>query len=89
MHQTWQSVALLVLLLGWSHPTWAQVVITQRQAQNGNVTPGDAPGFPVQISRPGSYRLASNLRVPDENTHAIDIVVNDVAQFIAVCRRSK
>lgn len=32
-------------------------------AQNG-CGPGDGPGYPVQITQPGSYRLTSNLQVP-------------------------
>jgi hypothetical protein len=42
------------------------------------VTPGDAPGFPVTISQPGSYRLAGNLTVPDLNTTAIQITADFV-----------
>ncbi len=37
------------------------IKINQANAQSGNVTPGDAAGFPVTISRPGSYVLTSNL----------------------------
>ena len=33
--------------------------------------PGDPPGFPVFITESGSYRLTSNLVVPDANTTAI------------------
>jgi hypothetical protein len=51
-------------VLGLCNPAWAQVAINQTVAQNGNVTPGDAPGFPVTITQPGSYRLTSNLAVP-------------------------
>ena len=36
----------------------------QAKALAGGVTPGDAPGFPVQINKPGSYKLTSNLDVP-------------------------
>jgi hypothetical protein len=54
------------------------VLINQSNALAGNVTPGDAPGFPVTISVPGSYRLSSNLTVPDANTDAIDITTDDV-----------
>jgi hypothetical protein len=39
---------------------------------------GDAPGFPVTIARQGSYALSSNLRVPDENTTAIEITAVSV-----------
>jgi hypothetical protein len=40
------------------------VLIDQNRALAGNVTPGDAPGFPVTLSQPGSYRLSGNLTVP-------------------------
>jgi len=33
--------------------------------------PGDTPGFPVQIETPGSYRLTSNLYVPNADATAI------------------
>ena len=54
------------------------VLINQTAALNGNVTPGDAPGFPVTISVSGSYRLSSNLTVPDAATTAIKVLVDDV-----------
>src|SRR5438067_8861679 len=54
------------------------VLINQNAALAGNVTPGDTPGFPVTISLPGSYKLSSNLVVPDANTTAIEIVADDV-----------
>ncbi|KNZ34148.1 MAG: hypothetical protein AD742_01705 [Methylibium sp. NZG] len=41
-------------------------------AARGNVTAGDAPGFPVTISQPGRYRLRSDLLVPP---HADGIVI--------------
>lgn len=37
--------------------------------------PGDGPGFPVEIAEPGSYRLTSNLQVPDEDTTGIEVTV--------------
>jgi len=49
------------------------VRIDQSRALAGGVTPGDAPGFPVTISQPGSYRLTGNLTVSDLNTTAIQI----------------
>ncbi|HVN84179.1 MAG TPA: right-handed parallel beta-helix repeat-containing protein [Candidatus Binatia bacterium] len=49
------------------------VQINQTRALAGGVTPGDAAGFPVTISQPGSYRLVGNLTVPDANTTAIQI----------------
>lgn len=53
-------------------------LIDQNKGLTGNVTPGDTPGFPITISRPGSYRLASNLTVADGNTTAIQIVADHV-----------
>jgi len=38
---------------------------------------GDAPGFPVAIAQPGSYRLTGDLAIPDENTAGIVIALND------------
>jgi len=34
--------------------------------------PGDAPGYPVEINQPGSYRLTSNLTVPS-STNGIEV----------------
>ncbi len=54
------------------------VEINQAKALAGGVTPGDAPGFPVEIYARGSYRLTSNLDrrglAPDVN--AILIAAN-------------
>jgi hypothetical protein len=54
-----------------------QIVITQAKANAGNVTPGDAAGFPVTLSQPGSYILASNLQPPATKA-GITITSNDV-----------
>jgi len=54
------------------------VLIDQSHALAGNITPGDAPGFPVTISQSGSYRLSGNLIVPDANTTAILITADFV-----------
>jgi hypothetical protein len=53
------------------------VLIDQARALAGNLTPGDAPGFPVTISLPGSYRLSGNLTVPAD-THGIEIAADHV-----------
>jgi hypothetical protein len=50
------------------------ILINQQRALEGKVTPGDTPGFPVSITRPGSYKLTSNLVVGDRETDAILIV---------------
>src|SRR5215475_10915505 len=47
------------------------ILIDQQRALEGNITPGDTPGFPVLITTPGSYRLASNLVVADANLDAV------------------
>lgn len=53
----------LALLLGLAICSSAsgQVIVTQAKAVAGGVTAGDAKGFPIDISTPGSYRLGSNL----------------------------
>lgn len=59
-----QSLALALVLLGSAASAAAQATITHEQALAGNVTPGDAPGYPVTISVPGHYVLKGNLQVP-------------------------
>jgi hypothetical protein len=67
-----------------SAPAFAagEILITQAKANAGNVTPGDAAGFPVTISLPGSYILASNLQPPANKagiriaSHEVDIDMN-------------
>jgi hypothetical protein len=54
------------------------ITIDQAKAEAGGVTGGDASGFPVTISQPGSYRLMSNLTVTDPNVHAIHITADNV-----------
>jgi hypothetical protein len=54
------------------------IAIDQAKAEAGGVTSGDAPGFPVTLSQPGSYRLMSNLTVTSPNVHAIEVTSNDV-----------
>ncbi|WP_321472281.1 right-handed parallel beta-helix repeat-containing protein [uncultured Paludibaculum sp.] len=49
------------------------ILIDQNRALAGNITPGDAPGFPVTISQSGMYRLTGNITVPDANTTAVQI----------------
>jgi hypothetical protein len=60
------------------HAVDGVILINQAAALNGNVTPGDAPGFPVTILVSGSYRLSSNLTVPNAFTDAIQIFADDV-----------
>ncbi|MFO1039014.1 MAG: hypothetical protein U1E45_19400 [Geminicoccaceae bacterium] len=60
----WAAVLPLAVLLVAADAAWAQVTISQTKAVNGAVTPGDAAGFPVTLTQPGSYRLTSNLQVP-------------------------
>jgi hypothetical protein len=53
-------------------------LIDQKTALSGKVTPLDAPGFPVTISQPGSYRLSGNLQLPDAATTGIEITADNV-----------
>ena len=73
------AAALLVsLAVAPTVPAYADVIlITQAKANAGNVSPGDSPGFPVTLSRPGSYQLADNLSVPSDKD-GISITAHDV-----------
>jgi hypothetical protein len=72
------SLTILAALVRPIYAVDGVVLINQSAALAGNVTPGDAPGFPVTISVSGSYKLSSNLTVPNANTDAIDITADKV-----------
>jgi len=55
------------------------VSINQQRVVVGRITPGDTGGFPVTITKPGSYKLTSNLIVPDPNLHGIEVTVSNVS----------
>jgi hypothetical protein len=61
-----------------AHAVDGVVLIDQSRALAGGVTPGDLPGFPITLSRAGSYRLAGNLTVSDANTTAIEVTAGNV-----------
>jgi hypothetical protein len=54
-----------------------EIQITHAKALAGNVTPGDAAGYPVTISIPGTFQLASNLFVA-ANKIGIQVISQDV-----------
>lgn len=55
--------AALIIGQGSALAVDGTVLIDQNRAMAGGITPGDAPGFPVTISVPGSYKLSGNLTV--------------------------
>jgi hypothetical protein len=55
------------------------VEIDQTRAVAGGVTPGDAAGFPVTLSEPGSYRLMGSLLVPAGTPSGVEITADDVS----------
>lgn len=54
------------------------VEINEARALAGAITPGDTPGFPVTLSRPGSYRLTSRLATSSKSTTGILVTSDDV-----------
>ena len=77
----WQPALFAVILSSISGSLYAVDGVTpidQDRAMAGNITPGDAPDFPVTISQSGSYRLMGNLTVSGMNTTAIQITADSV-----------
>jgi hypothetical protein len=71
-------VSAMTVAFAWGTVTVAHAVdgvtlINQSKALAGGVTAGDSPGFPVTITRAGSFRLSGNLVVPNANTSGIVI----------------
>ena len=71
----------LSLLCGLAGPALAVdgvVEINHTRALAGGITAGDAPGYPVTIDEPGSYRLTGNLDVTFDRS-GITIQSSDVS----------
>lgn len=66
-----------VAILACAAPAFAQAIITHERALAGSITPGDSAGYPITIGQPGSYKLMSNLYVPD-GLSGIQISADDV-----------
>jgi hypothetical protein len=54
------------------------ILLTQSKALAGNVTPGDTAGFPISLTRPGSYRFESNI-YPPSGKNGIAVISRNVA----------
>ena len=70
-----RAVALLGLVLV---PAAAPAFGADGRGEINMAAVAAAGGFPYAISQPGSYVLTGDLRVPDENTTAIEITADDV-----------
>jgi hypothetical protein len=55
-----------------------EILIDQKHVNAGGITPGDDPGFPATLSKPGRYKLTGNLAVP-AGKNGIQVTQNDVA----------
>ena len=72
---------LVLCLLSLVRPAFASdgvLEINQTCAAGAGCFSGDSANFPVQITQPGSYRLTSNLTVPNETTDGIVVSTSDV-----------
>jgi hypothetical protein len=69
----WLSTAWMLVAAASAWGVDGVLEINQTCAVSSGCFPGDAAGFPVTITTPGSVRLTSNLTVPNENTHAISV----------------
>jgi hypothetical protein len=74
-----KTAVLIVCIAAPAGAASGTVYINQASALKGNVTPGDARGFPVTISRSGSYKLSGNLRVSNPRKAAINITADNVS----------
>ena len=73
---------LILLLLLLAAPALAVdgvLEINQTCAVETGCFPNDGPGYPIFIDKPGSYRLTSNLVVPNENTDGIRVGSSNIS----------
>ena len=76
-----RSILIVPIFLALATPGFASdgvLEINQVCAVSAGCFPGDAAGFPVTVSQSGSYRLTSNLTVPNENTTAVSVTASSV-----------
>jgi hypothetical protein len=72
-------VVVMMMCLGGTAFAYSDVKPIYLYAiEMGGFTPGDAPGFPLTISQPGSYRLVENITVPNSSTTAIEVTADNV-----------
>ena len=78
---TVRRIAALLGLVIVSSPAWAGdgVLEINQACVAAGCFVGDGAGFPVTITASGSYRLTSNLVVPDANTSGIQFAVGGVS----------
>lgn len=74
-----KAMAVVSLCAGTTYAEEGVKLISHNDALAGNVTTGDAPGYPVTLSRRGSYQLSSNLRVSDPNVDGVHITIDNVS----------
>ncbi|MPZ55046.1 MAG: hypothetical protein GEU91_00860 [Rhizobiales bacterium] len=72
-----KALAGLLLLATPAAAVDGEILIDQAKVTAGGITPGDDPGFPAVLSRPGRYKLTSNLNV-QAGTNGIDVRQSDV-----------
>jgi len=71
------TLSAAMLAAGICHAGDGAYEINQACVDSG-CFPGDAAGFPVTLATPGTYRMSSNLTVPDIATGAIVVQSSDV-----------
>ena len=71
------SLVVFTAIVSSAAASDGEIVITHGKALAGDVTPGDAPGYPVTISQTGSYKLGSVIH-PSANTIGIAVIAPDV-----------
>ena len=54
------------------------IELNQACATQTGCAPGDDPGFPITLTARGSYRLTSDLEMPNANTNGIQVGADDV-----------
>jgi hypothetical protein len=68
MNRTISALRTLTLvataLLATAGAAQAQQTFDHNKALAGGISPGDTPGYPITLSRPGHYKLMGNLSVP-------------------------
>ena len=73
-----RSVLLSILLLVSVSGVSANPLLVDQSCVNSSCFAGDSPGYPIEITQPGSYRLTSNLFMGNQVQFAIIVLASNV-----------
>jgi hypothetical protein len=71
------AIVVFAALLTGEAAADGEILLTHAKALAGNVTPGDAPGYPISLTSPGTYQFAGAIH-PSPESIGINVASEDI-----------